>query len=118
MKLLPQERLGYELGWLVSKMAGSKKKPLEDEPRGLMATFFVRGEYRLRHGEAPELCTEKPVMPSGDLPHDDPARGLAYPTDYVPHKPGGEFLVIGSAHHAGRGIDNKCGVSVQIGEYV
>ena len=27
MKILPQERLGYELGWLVSKMAGSKKRP-------------------------------------------------------------------------------------------
>ena len=68
MKILPQVRLGYELGWLVSKMAGSKKKAREDEPRGLMATFFVRGEYRLRHGEAPELFTEKPVIPSGDLP--------------------------------------------------
>ena len=118
MKILPQERLGYELGWLVSKMAGSKKKPLEDEPRGLMATFFVRAEYRLRNGVAPELCTEKPVIPSGDLPHEDPARGLAYPTDYVPHKPGGEFIVIGTAHHAGRGSDNKCGVSVRMGEYV
>jgi len=83
----------------------------------LTATFFVRAEFRLRHGEAAEPITERPIVCSGDVPYGEAGQGLAYPTDYVPYKPLGEWMAIGTAHNAGWGDRHKFGARVRIGDH-
>lgn len=117
MKLFPPVRSGYEVGWLVSKTAGSDRQSRADDPRVMTATFFLRAEYRLRHGETPEPVRDRPVVCSGDVLHEDPARGLAYAADYVPHKPAGEWTMIGTAHSAGYGSTDRFGVRVRVGDH-
>jgi len=65
---------------------------------GLGATFFLKATYRIKEDGTCEPW-EKPETPNGDLPvGGDPALGIEYPSDFVPYKPHGEFLVAGHAH--------------------
>jgi uncharacterized protein YjbI with pentapeptide repeats len=95
----------------------SSGQPDDATTDALTATFFVRAEFRLRHGEAAEPITERPIVCSGDVPHAEARQGLAYPTDYVPYKPLGEWMAIGTAHNAGWGDRHKFGARVRIGDH-
>ena len=114
MKVIEQEKQSYGLGWLAWRAAGGDGRG--GGSSGLMATVFVRAEYRLRHGEAPEPLVDRPVICSGDVPHEEPQRGVAYPTDFVPHKPAGEWIVTGTAHNACYGSGDRFGVRVRVGD--
>ena len=114
MKVIEQEKQCYGIGWLAWRAAGGDGR--DGGPSGLMATFFVRAEYRLRHDEAPEPLADRPVICSGDVPHEEPQRGLAYPADFVPYKPAGEWIVTGTAHNAGYGGGDRFGVRVRVGD--
>jgi len=117
MKVLPRERSGYEVGWLVWRVFESSATADNATTDALTATFFVRAEFRLRHGEAAEPITERPIVCSGDVPYGEARQGLAYPTDYVPYKPLGEWMAIGTAHNAGWGDRHKFGARVRIGDH-
>jgi uncharacterized protein YjbI with pentapeptide repeats len=117
MKILPRERSGYEVGWVVWRVFESSATADNATPDALSATFFVRAEFRLRHGEAAEQITDRPIVFSGDVPHAEVRQGLAYPTDYVPYKPLGEWMAIGTAHNAGWGDRHKFGARVRIGDH-
>ena len=117
MRVLPRERSGYEVGWLVWKVFESSGTADNATTDALTATFFVRAEFRLRHGEAAEPITDRPIVCSGDVPHAEARQGLAYPTDYVPYKPLGEWMAIGTAHNAGWGDRHKFGARVRIGDH-
>jgi len=49
-------------------------------------------------GEPPVLTAAETIVPSGDTPFEDPAHGLREPSDFVPRKPCGEVIVVGTAH--------------------
>ena len=117
MKVLPRERSGFELGWLVWKVVEAAGQAADATIDALTATFIVRAEFRLRHGEAAEPITDRPIVCSGDVPHAEARQGLAYPTDYVPYKPLGEWMAIGTAHNAGWGDRHKFGARVRIGDH-
>ena len=117
MKVLPRERSGYEVGWLVWRVVDSAGQADDATTDALSATFFVRAEFRLRHGEAAEQITDRPIVFSGDVPHAEVRQGLAYPTDYVPYKPFGEWMAIGTAHNAGWGDRHTFGARVRIGDH-
>jgi uncharacterized protein YjbI with pentapeptide repeats len=117
MKVLPRERVGYEVGWLVWRVVEAAGQADDGTTDALTATFFVRAEFRLRHGEAGESITDPPIVCSGDVPHAEARQGLAYPTDYVPYKPLGEWMAIGTAHNAGWGDPHKFGARVRIGDH-
>lgn len=117
MKVLPQEHAGYEVGWLVWKVVDAAGQADDATADSLTATFFVRAEFRLRHGEAAELITDRPIVFCGDVPHAEARQGLAYPTDYVPYKPLGEWMAIGTAYNAGWGDRHKFGARVRIGDH-
>ena len=117
MKVLPQEHAGYEVGWLVWKVVEAAGQADDATTDALTATFFVRAEFRLRNGEAAEPITERPIVCSGDVPHAEARQGLAYPNDYVPYKPLGEWMAIGTAHNAGWGDPHKFGARVRIGDH-
>lgn len=114
MKVFPRSRQGFEVASVVSRAEHA------DETRGgggvLNATLVVRGEFRLRHGGIAELIADRPVICSGDVFHREPQQGLAYPGDFVPFKPAGEWMVVGTAHNAGYGGSERFGVRVRIGE--
>ncbi len=114
MKVIEQEKQCHGIGWLAWRTASADDRG--GGASGLEATFFVRAEYRLRHGEGPEPLVDRPVICSGDVPHEDPQRGLAYPADFVPHKPAGEWIVTGTAHNAGYGSGDRFGVRVKVGD--
>jgi uncharacterized protein YjbI with pentapeptide repeats len=117
MKVLPRERSGYEVGWLVWRVVEAAGQADDATADALSATFFVRAEFRLRHGEAAEPITDRPIVCSGDVPHAEARQGLAYPNDYVPYKPLGEWMAIGTAHNAGWGDRHKFGARVRIGDH-
>jgi len=117
MKVRPRERSGFEVGWLVWRVVEAAGQAADATTDALMATFFVRAEFRLRHGEAAEPITDRPIVFSGDVPHGEGRQGLAYPTDYVPYKPLGEWMAIGTAHNAGWGDRHKFGARVRIGDH-
>ena len=114
MKVIEREKQHFGLGWLAWRAATTTGG--DGGSSGLVGTVFVRAEYRLQHGEAPEPLVDRPVICSGDVPHEEPQRGLAYATDFVPHKPAGEWIVTGTAHNAGYGSGDRFGVRVRVGD--
>jgi len=112
MRVVPKSPLGHALGWCISK--GS------DPPgsvAGTYVSFFVRAAFDITPpGSAPSALT-RPVVPAGDTPYDDASQGLRYPSDYVPRKPYGEVIVVGTAHPpAGRSATNYH-VRIAVGEW-
>jgi len=67
MKVLPRERSGYEVGWLVWRVFESAGQADDATTGALSATFFVRAEFRLRHGEAAEQITDRPSAREMDM---------------------------------------------------
>jgi hypothetical protein len=61
MKVLPRERVGYEVGWRVWRVVEAAGQADDATTDALSATFLVRAEFRLRHGEPAEPITERPT---------------------------------------------------------
>jgi len=118
MRVATRQNLGFAVGWLVWKSAEGDARGGGSGSSGFMATFFVRAEYRLRHGGIPEPILDLPVICSGEVTHKNSERGLAYPGDYVPLKPAGEWMVTGTAHNGGYGNGDRFGVRVRVGDQV
>ena len=114
MQVFPRSRQGFEVASVVSRVEHA------DSPSGgcgiLNATFVVRGEFQLRHGGVAEPIADRPVVCSGDLFHAEPQQGVAYPGDFVPFKPAGEWMAVGTAYNAGYGEAGRFGVRVRIGQ--
>ena len=83
------------LGWVVQRHPA-----LTDGPpvTGLAGTFVVKGTFRLVPGGQAVPWSDGPEPLAGDTPWpDEPDLGLAYPSDFVPWKPRGEWVVVGMA---------------------
>jgi len=78
---------------------------------------LVRAVFSITPGVRPVLSSPKDVLPSGDTPFDDASHGLRYPSDFVPRKPFGEVIVVGTAcPPAGRGL-TRFPVRVAVGSW-
>ena len=99
MKITPKQPPGHGLGWCIHR--GWSSEPATR----FRATFFVRAVVTISPLEPPSLSSAENVVATGDTPYDDAAHGLRYPSDFVPRKPFGEVIVIGTAcPPAGRGL--------------
>ena len=66
------------------------------------ATFIVKATLALVEGGTTRPWPEGPDLPCGDIPHDGAAEGsVYYESDLHPHKPRGDFLVVGAAYPPG-----------------
>lgn len=91
MKITPKQPPGHALGWCLHR--GSPNT----DTAGLSATFFVRAMFSISPSGPAVLSADEELVPTGDTPHDDAAAGLRYPSDFVPWKPCGEVIVVGTA---------------------
>jgi len=83
------------LGWVVQRHPARGGGP---PVTGLAGTFVVKGTFRLVPGGLAEPWADGPEPLAGDTPWpDEPDLGLAYPSDFVPWKPRGEWVVVGMA---------------------
>ncbi len=83
------------LGWVVQRHPARGDGPAVT---GLAGTFVVKGTFRLVPGGLAEPWADGPEPLAGDTPWpDEPDLGLAYPSDFVPWKPRGEWVVVGMA---------------------
>ena len=83
------------LGWVVQRHPARSGGP---PVTGLAGTFVVKGTFRLLPGGLAEPWADGPEPLAGDTPWPDkPDLGLAYPSDFVPWKPRGEWIVVGMA---------------------
>ena len=92
MKITPKQRLGHALGWCIHRGWQA------DQESGFWVSFFVRAEFTCAPGKPPVLTAAETVVASGDTPFDDASHGLRYPSDFVPRKPFGEVIVVGTAN--------------------
>ena len=91
MKVTPKQPTGHVLGWCLHH--GSP----DTDAAGLRATYFVRAMFSISPLGPAVLSAAEDLVPAGDTPHDDAAAGLRYPSDFVPWKPCGEVIVVGTA---------------------
>ena len=95
MKIICKNKDTIATGWVIANFP-------DDQPgagAGLGASFFVKAIYRLRPDEVPIPWADGPVMGSADIAIDgNPHHGISYASDWVPYKPCGEFLAVGTAH--------------------
>ncbi|NDC53241.1 MAG: DUF2169 domain-containing protein [Planctomycetia bacterium] len=83
------------LGWVVQRHPARSDGP---PVTGLAGTFVVKGTFQLVPGGPAEPWADGPEPLAGDTPWPDaPGLGLSYPTDFVPWKPRGEWIVVGMA---------------------
>jgi uncharacterized protein YjbI with pentapeptide repeats len=80
------------------------------------ATIIVKAAYRLVPGCAAVVDETKPPVACGDEPA-DPKVALRHASDFVPHKPKADFLVVGVAHAPDGGPVRRCHVSIAIGAH-
>jgi hypothetical protein len=77
----------FKIGWMVGRV----RRP------GISISIFVKGTFRIVHGEISILADEGDEM-VGDVYRDgDPTHSLLYPSDFVPFKPCADTLVIATA---------------------
>ena len=83
------------LGWVVQRHpAREDAAPVS----GLAGTFVVKGTFQLVPGGPAEPWADGPEQLVGDTPwQDEPDLGLAYPSDFLPWKPRGEWIVVAMA---------------------
>lgn len=83
------------VGWVVQRHPARADGP---PVAGLACSFIVKGTFRLVADEPAEPWAEGPVALAGDTPWPgEAALGLAYPSDFVPWKPCGEWVAVGTA---------------------
>ena len=95
MKIIRVNGDSISTGWVIANFPDSES----GLPEGLGASFFVKAIYRLRQGDVPIPWTDGPVTCCGDVaPDGNPFHGISYASDWVPHKPFGEFMAVGTAY--------------------
>ena len=95
MKIVCHSRDSLATGWVVASLPDSPQGCIA----GLGACFFVKANYRLRQGDVPIPWTDGAVTGCGDVaPDGNPFHGISYASDWVPHKPFGEFMAVGTAY--------------------
>ncbi|NBU40784.1 MAG: DUF2169 domain-containing protein [Planctomycetia bacterium] len=83
------------LGWVVQRHPARNDGP---PVTGLACSFIVKGTFRLVAHAPAEPVADGPEPLAGDTPWpDEPDLGLAYPSDFPPWKPCGEWLAVGTA---------------------
>lgn len=83
------------LGWVIQRHPEQAVGP---GFTGLACTFVVKGTFRLMQDAPATAWTGGPDALQGDtLWPDNPQLGLSYPSDFVPWKPCGEWILVGSA---------------------
>lgn len=95
MKLFRRGACPVGVGWVIAHFPDDRWGGTS----GLNASFFVKAVYRLRPDGPPLAEADVPVNGSGDVaPDGNPAHGITYASDWVPHKPFGEFMAVGTAY--------------------
>ena len=114
MKVVPGNPAGHALGWCICR--GTAAQP--GGTTGTTAVFFVKAVFAWHPAGAMTLDTAPPAVPTGDQPHDDATHGLRYPSDFVPRKPFGEVMVVGTAHPPAGGFAlTRYPVRAAVGEW-
>ena len=111
MKVTPKQPAGHALGWCVHRGSRGTTQP------GFQASFFVRATYSFGPTAPAELSPAENIVLSGDMPHEDAADGLRYPSDFVPQKPFGEVIVVGTAHPPAGQVATRYAVRVAVGAW-
>ncbi|NDC54338.1 MAG: DUF2169 domain-containing protein [Planctomycetia bacterium] len=112
MKVVPKNPPGHALGWCLFRDASA--------PGGRTGTcvgFFVKAGFALTPSGATNLVASDDVFPTGDLPHGEAALGTRYPSDFVPRKPLGEVIVVGTAHPPKGTALTRYPVRVAVGDW-
>ena len=111
MRVTPKQPAGHALGWCVHRGSRGTTQP------GFQASFFVRATYSFGPTAPAELSPAENIVLSGDMPHEDAAHGLRYPSDFVPQKPFGEVIVVGTAHPPAGQVATRYAVRVAVGAW-
>ena len=112
MKLVTCNKGTIAAGWVVANFPDSQP----GVTAGLGASFFVKAIYRLRPDGEAIPWTDGPVTGCGDVaPDGNPFHGISYPSDWVPHKPFGEFMAVGTAYSPSRTGNVAFQVRMQVG---
>jgi len=101
MKVINLARNHLTVGWMPAVLPTAVRPPADPSRNGagLTATFILKAAFRLVDDGLAELWPDQPPALRGDAPIDsDPALGLSYASDWVPFKPRGEWLTVGTAH--------------------
>jgi uncharacterized protein YjbI with pentapeptide repeats len=99
MKMLLRGTEAIASGWVIANFPDSQPGAVA----GLGASFFVKAMYRLRPDDVPIPWTDGPVTGCGDVaPEGNPFHGISYASDWVPYKPFGEFMAVGTAYSPSR----------------
>jgi len=89
------------VGWVVNQL-GPTVRPVIP---GLTASFFVKGTFRLRPGEAAGEWGDRPDFVTGDVGvGGDVSKGISYASDFVPYKPRADFAVSATAYAPPGGV--------------
>jgi uncharacterized protein YjbI with pentapeptide repeats len=95
MRVIRREKESIATGWVIANFPDSRSGVVA----GLGASFFVKAMFRLRPGEVPIPWADGPVTACGDVAIDgNPTHGISYGSDWVPYKPYGEFMAVGTAY--------------------
>jgi len=112
VKLICRNKGTIAAGWVVANFPDSQ--PGIDA--GLGASFFVKAIYRLRPDDVPIPWSDGAVIGSGDVaPDGNPFHGISYASDWVPYKPFGEFMAVGTAYSPSRTGSVAYQVVMQVG---
>lgn len=112
MRVIRREKESIATGWVIANFPDSRSGVVA----GLGASFFVKATYRLRPGEVPIPWADEPVTGCGDVALDgNPAHGISYGSDWVPCKPCGEFMAVGTAYCPSDKSGDPFRVRMQVG---
>lgn len=112
MKIVCHSRDSLATGWVVASLPDSPQGCIA----GLGASFFVKAMYRLRPDDLPIPWSDGAVTGCGDVaPDGNPFHGISYASDWVPYKPFGEFMAVGTAYSPSRTGSVAYQVVMQVG---
>jgi uncharacterized protein YjbI with pentapeptide repeats len=112
MKMLLRGTDAIASGWVIANFPDSQPGAVA----GLGASFFVKAMYRLRPDDVPIPWLDGAVTGCGDVaPDGNPFHGISYASDWVPYKPFGEFMAVGTAYSPSRTGSVAYQVVMQVG---
>ena len=112
MKMFLRGADAIATGWVVAHFPDSQPGGVA----GLGTSFFVKAMYRLQPEGVATPWTDGAVIGCGDVaPDGNPAHGISYASDWVPHKPFGEFMAVGTAYSPSRTGSRAFQVRMQVG---
>lgn len=102
-----------DTGFVFGAFAGRLRPP------AFSLTVMVKATFDLVAGDVVQPAPAAEQQPlSGDLhEEDDPARGLRYPSDFVPFKPRADVLFVGTCHPRGGEAVNASSVTLEVADW-